>query len=43
MKKYLTPNNILRALTVILLIYYFNHEGMKNVYQIIDTLKSLFK
>jgi len=43
MKKYLTPGNILRALTVLMLIYYFNHEGMTNVYQIIDTVKSLFK
>jgi hypothetical protein len=43
MKKYLTPGNILRALTVLMLIYYFNHEGMTNVYQIVDTIKSLFK
>jgi hypothetical protein len=43
MKKYLTPGNILRALTILMLIYYFNHEGMTNVYQIIDTVKSLFK
>ena len=43
MKKYLTPGNILRALTILMLIYYFNHEGMTNVYQIIDTIKSLFK
>jgi hypothetical protein len=43
MKKYLTSGNILRALTILMLIYYFNHEGMTNVHQIIDTIKSLFK
>jgi hypothetical protein len=42
MNKYLTPRNVMYAITIILLIIYFNHDRMTHINQIIDTFKSLF-
>jgi hypothetical protein len=41
--KYLTPRNILYALTVVLLVIYFNHDKMTHINQIIQVGKDLFK
>ena len=41
MKQYLTINNILRTLTLIMLIFYFNYDHMKHIHQIINTFKNI--
>jgi hypothetical protein len=43
MKKYLKIGNILRVLTILMLIWYFNREGMTHINQIIEIFKNLFK
>jgi hypothetical protein len=39
MKKYLKIGNILRVLTILMLIWYFNHDGMNHINQIINFFK----
>jgi hypothetical protein len=43
MKKYVTPGNVLWALSIIMLIWYMNHDHLQHFNQIVNGVKNLLK
>jgi hypothetical protein len=43
MKKYITPQNIIRISTVAMLVWYMNCDDFKHLKQVVDGVKSLFQ